>query len=175
MHENVAELTAPPVWRQRAVATSGAEIRPGKVVDHIAEVHVELIKAMRQEFQFVSGICLRPELRPVVALVHKIHAIQQMIDTDVPTQAVLLDALHSSPCHHLQALKAAIPSAHGSMSEYMAAIKQQIESDQPTQALLLDMLALSECQYIAKLRTVLASGYAYAVGPAIAALKGAQA
>lgn len=144
---------------------------PTTEADFIEETRTEVMKALRAEITFVHGICFRPEMRPVVALVHKIHAIQQMIDSRLFVSAALILAMTSSDCRHAQSMRNLLPTLRGSLMDLSMAIREQINEHQPTQAALLNMLALSECRYVAALRDAIADGYAQDVGPHIAALK----
>ncbi|MBU0917855.1 MAG: hypothetical protein KKD97_16030 [Gammaproteobacteria bacterium] len=157
------------------VSTAGVQLKPATRADFIEEVRTDMVKAMRQEIQFVNGLCLRPDMSPTVTLINRIHAVQQMLDCDLSTQVVLLIALRESKCQHVRALAQALPLLGGSLREMTTYVQEKVESDKAVSALLMDALALSECHHVQQLRDVISSGYAYMVGPSVAACRGASA
>lgn len=154
------------------VSTDGAQVKPLTKADFIEEVRIDMVKAMRQEIHFVLGICPRPDMAPLATLVHIKHAVQQMLDSDFSTQVVLLSALRDSACPHVKELHQAMPLLRGSLSEMTSYVQSRINEEATVCALLMNLLAISECHRIQQLRDVIASGYAYMVGPTVAACRG---
>lgn len=154
------------------VSTSGVQSKPATRADFIEEVRTDMVKAMRQEIHFVMGVCPRPDMAPLVTLVHITHAIQQMISGDLSSQVVLLTALRDSKCKRVHALVSALPSIEGRLTSVTASVQARFENDREAFAALMDVLALSECPLAQHLRDVIASNYAYEVGPTVAASRG---
>lgn len=153
------------------ISTAGAQTKPSTRADFIEEVRRDMVKAMRQEIHFVMGVSPRPDMAPLVHLVHLTHAIQQMINGDLSTQVMLLASLRDSKCNLVHNLALALPSTEGRLTGVTAAIQDCFEHDSAAFTALLDVLALSECPLVQQLRDVIASNYAYAVGPTVAASK----
>lgn len=154
------------------ISTAGAQTKPSTRADFIEEVRRDMVKAMRQEIHFVMGVSPRPDMAPLVHLVHITHAIQQMINGDLSTQVLLLASLRDSKCTRVRNLASVLPSTEGRLSGVTAAVQACFENERAAFAALLDVLALSECPLVQQLRDVIASNYAYAVGPTVAASKG---
>lgn len=155
------------------ISTAGAQTTPSTRADFIEEVRLDMVKAMRQETHFVLGVCPRPEMAPLVTLVHITHALQQMINGDLSTQVLLLSAIRDSKCKWVRTLASTLPSPEGRLTHVTSALQACIEQDRASLAALMDVLALSECPLIQQLRDVIASNYAYEVGPTVAANRGA--
>lgn len=154
------------------ISAVGAQTKPLTRADFIEEVRLDMVKAMRQEIHFVLGVCPRPDMAPLVTLVHVKHAVQQMLNGDLSTQVMLLTALRDSACKRVKGLASALPSTEGRLTNVTAALQTCIEQNCSASAALMDVLALSECPLVQQLRDVIASNYAYEVGPTVAAGRG---
>lgn len=156
------------------ISTVGVQTKPTSRADFINEVRIDMVKAMRQEIHFVMGVCPRPDMAPLITLVHISHAVQQMVNSDLPTQILLLDAIQSSECKRMRDFAQTLPSSEGRLSDVVELLQQRIEQDCNSTAALLDVLAFSECPRVLNLRNAIASNYAREVGPTVASIRGAQ-